>query len=248
MKRQLGILMALALSVPCAVLPFAGAAAQQNEVNERLLTVSGEGTVRASPDMALITVGVVSENESAREALAANTQSMTQVIETLKGEGIASRDLQTSGFSMEPIYSQPPRNFDNSAPFIAEIVGYRVRNNLSVRVRELSRVGAVLDKVITLGANSVSGPTFSVAEPEPLEDEARRAAIADALRKAELYAQAAGVALGPVFRVEEGYASPPQPMSAPMFRMEAAADASVPIEGGELTFDAQVTVSWRLAE
>jgi uncharacterized protein YggE len=169
------------------------------------------------------------------------------VLEALQGEGIASRDLQTSGFSMEPIYSQPPPGYDHATPFIAEIVGYRVRNNLNVRIRELARVGAVLDQVITLGANSVSGPTFSVAEPGPLEDQARLAAVRDALRKGALYADAAGVTLGPVFRIEESYISPPQPLQGAMFRMEAA-DASVPIEGGELTFEAQVSVSWQLAE
>ncbi len=249
MKRQLSILlMATALALPIAAPPFAAAFAQETEQQrQRIITVSGEGTVQASPDMALITVGVVSENESAREALSANTQSMTQVLDALKAEGIESRDLQTSGFSMEPVYSQPPRNTDNSTPFVPEITGYRVRNNLNVRVRDLSRVGAVLDKVITLGANSVSGPTFSVAEPKPLQDQARRAAVADALRKAELYASAAGVTLGAISRIEEGYASQPQPMAAPMFRMEAAG-ASVPVEGGELTFEAQVTVTWELAE
>jgi uncharacterized protein YggE len=123
-----------------------------------------------------------------------------------------------------------------------------VRNNLNVRIRDLERVGAILDTMVTLGANSISGPTFSVAEPGPLEDEARRAAIRDAVRKGELYATAAGIALGSIFRIEEGYVSPPQPLQAPMFRMEVAAAPPVPIEGGELTFEAQVTVSWRLAD
>ena len=217
--------------------------------HERLLSVSGEGIVKGAPDIALITLGVVSEASAAREALAANSQSMDRILTALKEGGIEPRDLQTSGFSVEPIYSQPPRDFDNAQPFEPEIIGYRVRNNLTLRIRDLQNVGALLDEVVTLGANSISGPTFTVDDPTPLEDEARRAAVADALRKSRLFAEAAGIALGPIFRIEEGYTQPPQPLAADamMMRLEAAPSA-VPIEGGELTFQAQVTVSWRLAD
>ena len=228
---------------------IAAAAAQTGDApRERLLTVSGEGIVKGAPDIALITLGVVSEASAAREALDANSQSMNRILTALKEGGIEARDLQTSGFSVEPIYSQPPQDFDNSQPFEPEIIGYRVRNNLTLRIRDLQKVGALLDQVVTLGANSISGPTFTVDDPKPLEDEARRAAIADALRKSTLYAEAADIALGPIFRIEEGYAQPPQPLAAgAMMRMEAAA-SPVPIEGGELTFEVTVTVSWRLAD
>jgi uncharacterized protein YggE len=224
---------------------MAGAQAQDT-AHERLLTVSGEGTVRAAPDMALITLGVVSEAEAAREALSANSQSMNRILDALKASGMEPRDLQTSGFSVEPIYSQPPADQDASAPFEPEIVGYRVRNNLTLRIRDLSRVGALLDQVVTLGANSISGPTFTLDDPTPIEDEARRAAIGDALRKSKLYAEAADIVLGPIFRIEEGYIQPPQPLAGDMMMRMEAAPSPVPIEGGELTFQAQVSVSWRL--
>lgn len=245
MRRHLSIVLIAA----ALVLPAAGGWAQTGpEARERLLSVSGEGNVTAHPDMALITLGVVSEAESARAALADNNASMTRVIDALKAEGLQPRDLQTSGFSVEPVYSQRPSNYDGPEPFRSEIVGYRVRNNLTVRIRDLERVGAILDQVITLGANSVSGPTFTVADPAPLDDEARRAAVKDALRKARLYAEAAGVELGPIFRIDEGYSRAPEPIQpGAMMRMEAAA-SPVPIEGGELTFQAQVSVSWLLAE
>jgi uncharacterized protein YggE len=220
----------------------------QDSSNQRLLSVSGEGIVHGAPDIALITLGVVSEAATARESLAANNQSMERILTALKQSGIESRDLQTSGFSVEPIYSQPPRDFDNSQPFVAEIVGYRVRNNIDLRIRDLSKVGSLLDQVVTLGANSISGPSFTVDDPKPLQDEARREAVADALRKGKLLADAAGIQLGQVFRIDEGYAQPPQPLAAgAMMRMEAA-PSSVPIEGGELTFQAQVSVSWKLAD
>jgi uncharacterized protein YggE len=214
---------------------------------ERLLVLPGKGIARGAPDMALITLGVVSEHETARGALAENNQSMQRILDALKASGMESRDLQTSGFAIDPVYSQPPS--DGSAePFRPEIVGYRVNNNLTLRIRNLPGLGAVLDQVVTLGANSISGPTFTVEDRSKLEDEAREAAVKDALRKAELYATAAGITLGPVFRIEEGYLTPPQPlMEGAMMRMDAAAPASVPIESGELTFEVQVTVSWRIA-
>jgi uncharacterized protein len=247
MKKRLSMLVLMtAMAWP---LPDAPSLAQtvQPEPRERLLSVSGEGIVRARPDVAVITLGVVSEAANARDALSANNQSMTGILDALRAEGLDPRDLQTSGFSVDPVYSQPPRDYDGSTPFTPEIVGYRVGNNISVRVRELGQVGAILDKVVTLGANSISGPSFTVSDPKPLEDQARRAALRDALRKGELYAEVAELELGAIFRIEEGFVTPPQPMAAPAMRMEAQ-DAKVPIEGGELTFQAQVSVSWSLGD
>jgi uncharacterized protein YggE len=196
--------------------------------------------------MAIITLGVVSEATSAREALTANSQSMTRILDALRAAGIESRDLQTSGFTVEPRYSQPPRNWNGTDPFEPKIVGYTVRNQITVRVRQLDQVGAMLDQVITLGANTVSGPTFTVADASEFEDQARRAAVRDAMEKAELYSEAAGVTLGPIFRIEENVAQWPQPVPMAAMARQEAADASVPIESGELTFQAQVSISWRL--
>jgi uncharacterized protein YggE len=243
MQKRLGALM-IALSI---ALPAAPATAQV-PFQLPLLSLSGEGTVRAKPDMAVITLGVVSEADAAKDALSANTESMNRILASLKEGGLESRDLQTSGFSVDPVYSQPPRDYDGSQPFRPEIVGYRVSNNITVRVRDLEEVGPILDRVVTLGATTISGPSFTVAEPADLEDQARRAAMRDALRKAELYADAADVILGPIYRIDEGYTRAPQPIAKDMvMRMEAAAPQSaVPIEAGELTFEAQVTVSWAL--
>ena len=241
------LLIALSFVLPAFVLQAAPAAAQAPEA-KRLLSVSGEGRVRAQPDLALITLGVVSQAEAARDALSANTESMSRILSSLKQSGMESRDLQTSGFSVDPIYSQPPRDYDGTKPFTPRIVAYSVSNNVTLRIRDLDRVGTILDEVVTLGANSISGPTFTVAEPAPLEDQARRAAVRDALRKGALYAEAADVELGPIFRIDEGYTRAPQPMAKDfMMRAEAAApSAPVPIEGGELTFEAQVSLAWEI--
>jgi uncharacterized protein YggE len=172
---------------------------------------------------------------------------MTGILDSLRDSGIEPRDLQTSGFSVQPVYSQPPEDYDGSEPFEARVVGYEVHNNVTLRIRDLSRVGALLDQVVTLGANSISGPDFTVEDATPVEDNARRAAMQDAMRKAKLYAEAAGVELGDVFRIEEGYSRAPQPLAGEMM-LRAAPSADVPIESGELTFQAQVSVTWKLDE
>jgi uncharacterized protein YggE len=245
-KQLKTILLAAMLAAPLA----APSALAQTDVEraERRLTVVGEGRVEAPPDTALISLGVVSEAETAGAALSANSQSMARILETLKGAGIAPRDLQTSGLSVEPRYSQPPRDYDGSQPFEPRIVGYSVRNSVALRIRDLAQVGTLLDTVVSLGANTVSGPIFTVEEPTALEDAARREAIADARRKAELYAEAAGVPLGPLLRVEEGYGSGPQPVPMLAMARDMAAAPPVPIEAGELSFAAQVSVTWGLPD
>ena len=211
-----------------------------------MISVVGEAVVRGRPDMAVLMLGVVSDARTAGEALSANSEAMRRIIDTLKSEGLESRDLQTANFSVEPLYSQPPE--DQQTSFEPKIVGYRIRNELTITIRDLSRVGALLDRSVTLGANSVSGPLFTIADPAGLEDQARRAAVRNALDKGRLYAEAAGIPLGPITRIEERPTQfpPPMPMGA-MARQEAA-DSAVPIEGGELSFRAQVFVSWRIAD
>jgi uncharacterized protein YggE len=239
---------ALLIFAAVALLVGAEAHAQGDEEKKRLVSVTGEATVEGAPDMALITLGVVSEAKAAVEALSANSQSMKRILDALKQGGIEPRDLQTSGFSVQPVYSQPPQNQNSSEPFRPEILGYRIHNNITLRIRDLTRTGAVLDQVVTLGANSISGPTFTIDDPTTLQDRARGEAIADALRKGQLYATAADIDLGPIYRIEEIYAAPPQPYAAPMMMRAEAAQSDVPIEGGALTFRMQVAVSWQIED
>jgi uncharacterized protein YggE len=230
---------------------LAGAASAQTldlPPAEPFLSVTGDGIVRGQPDLAVITAGVVSEAETAGAALSENSAAMQRITTALREAGIDPRDLQTGGFFVEPVWSQPPRDFDGSQPFEPQIVGYRVRNELTIRVRNLARTGALLDQVVSLGANSVSGPTFAVADPTPLEDQARRAAMRDALRKGRLFADAASVPLGAVLRIEENAFQRPQPMPMQAMAREAAADSAVPIEAGEIVFEARVDVTWRIGE
>lgn len=247
MRTSLGVL--LFLGAMLAPFPGGDARAQAGDpaLGQRVLSVVGEGIVRGRPDMAMITLGVVSDARTAGEALSANNGSMTRLLDALKAEGLEPRDLQTSNFSVEPIYTQPPPDFQGNEPFEPKIVGYRIRNELTLRIRDLAKVGALLDRSITLGANSVSGPVFTVADSSKLEDQARRAAVRNALHKGGLYADAADLPLGPVARIEERPVQFPQPIPyGAMARQEMAADSSVPIEGGELTFRAEVYVTWEL--
>lgn len=229
---------ALLLSLP---LPIADADHHEHEKQVRTITVSGEGKVKTKPDTASISAGVVTEGETAREALSRNNDQMQEVMAGMREAGIAEDDLQTAQFSVSPIYSRPKRKA--GAPRIdPKIVGYRVSNTATGIIRNLKQVGPILDKVITLGANSVSGPSFFVDKPGPLLDEAREKAVADALRKARLLAKAAEVKLGAIQTIREGggYAPQPRMMNRAMaMDMEAK---SVPIASGSQEIRATVNI------
>jgi uncharacterized protein len=205
---------------------------------ERTITVSATGTAEAEPDQARISSGVTTEALSAREALSANSESMTKVIAELKAKGIDGKDIQTASFNVEPVidYSK-----DGQLP---KIRGYRVSNQVVVLVRDLGKLGDVLDDVITAGANQVQGLSFEVSKADALKDEARKEAVANALRRAKLLAAAAGAEVGQVMQMsEEVTSSGPVPYAAPRF---AKAEMSVPIERGTSTLEARVTVTWAL--
>ena len=244
-KRSFRPTLALVCALGLASLASIGtAAAAEDQPKPRLISLTGQGEVTATPDMAVLSLGVVSEDRTARQALLANTRAMTALTGAMKEAGVEPKDLQTAGFNVSPKYSRP-RPRQNEQPQAPEIVGYSVRNTLSVRIRKLASAGEILDKAVSLGSNAISGLTFTVAEPKPLQNAARKAAMADALEKARLYAQAAGVSLGPIQSITEaGGGRPPQPER--MARAQVAFDSAVPIEAGELTFRAQVSVVWEI--
>lgn len=210
--------------------------------DEPQISVTGQGKAEAAPDMATITLGVTSEAEEAAAAMAETSSRVAEVLERLREAGIEARDLQTSGLNMQPRWHYPDGS-DGSEP---RITGFIATNMVTVRVRDLESLGPVLDDVIQGGANTLHGLTFGMQEPQPVEDDARRDAVADAQRKAELLAEAAGVTLGPILSItEDGYFEPPRPA----MRMEAAmGDSSVPVAEGELSMEASVTIIYSIAE
>jgi uncharacterized protein len=200
------------------------------------VTVAGIGTVSAAPDMAEITTGVVTQAPTAAQALTANSQAMERLLQALGGLGVAARDIQTTNISVSPLRRQ---GRDGQPP---EITGYEVTNQVRVKVRDLSRLGRVLDQQVGQGANLVHGVQFGRQEPAPLLDEARNRAMADARRKAELYAAAAALKVGRVVAVREAGAASPRPEMAPRMAMSAP----VPVAPGEQEIQAAVTVTFTL--
>lgn len=209
--------------------------AQEKRI-ERTVTVGASGIVSAEPDIAHIATGVLSEAETAREALQRNSAAMKKVVDGLKGAGIDPKDIQTSRFGIDPRYDQPK---DGRT---ARITGYRVVNHVRITARDISRLGELLDLVVTLGANQAGGISFDVSKAETLKDEARRQAIANALRRARLFAEAAGATVGDVLTIAEDASMP----SPPMYSGRAMAAESVPIERGSQTLEVRVQVTWAL--
>lgn len=210
------------------------------EESRSVISVTGEGQVAAAPDMATLSLGVTVNGDTAKAALDANSAALAAAIKRLKDAGIEDRDIQTSGLSLGPIYDY---SSSNGSP--QQVLGYSASNMVTVRVRALDSVGAVLDAAVTDGANTLNGISFGLADPVPSTDEARKAAVADARHKAELYAAAAGVKVGKVVSINEngGYA-PPMMMAEAM----AGKSAAVPVQAGELSIVASVTVTFELTE
>lgn len=218
-------------------LGLATSAQAQESRMERTITVSATGQAVAVPDMARVQSGVVAEAASAREALSANSAAMAKLIAGLKENGVDARDIQTASFHLEPRYTNPR---EGRPPVID---GYRAVNQVAVAVRDLDKLGEILDRLVTLGANQMNGLNFEVSTAETLRDLARKDAIANARRRAELYASAAGAKVGQVISIREGEGAPPSPRFA---ASRAAVMESVPVERGTETLEAAVTVTWAL--
>lgn len=223
----------------CTLLVAAGpdiALADAEDAQPRTITVSGQGEANAVPDIATLTIGVETEAETPGQALADNAERMSAVMRQLKDAGVADKDLQTSQLGIWPVFAErdQPR----------KTVGYRASNQLSVTIRDIERLGVVLDGAVADGANSVNGPTFGIADPEPLLADARTAAVQDALDKAGQYAAAASVKLGDVISIDEATGGP---IFARQMRAEAMA-ASTPVAPGETTLSASVTMTFAIGD
>ena len=191
----------LAAAVAAGTLLTAPALAQS--MPPAIISVTGEATVSAAPDLAQIDGGVTTEAKTAREASDANNAAMGKVLLALKGAGLEEKDFQTSRLSLQP-QSAPNR------PGPPTIVGYRASNRVTIRVRDVTKIANVIDTLVGAGANDIGGINFMVSQASKLLDDARTQAVADARRKAEIYAKAAGVTLGaPLSISEEGTAPRP---------------------------------------
>jgi uncharacterized protein len=201
-----------------------------------MISVTGEATLSVPPDLAQVDGGVTSEAKTAREASDANNAAMGKVLLALKGAGIDEKDFQTSRLSLQP-QSAPNRT---SGPPV--IVSYRASNRVTIQLRDVTKVASVIDTLVGAGANDIGGINFMVSQSSKLLDQAREQAIADARRKAEIYAKAAGVTLGaPISISEEGSPAPIQ-----FRKMVAPMAAATPVAQGEETLGVTVSVSWAI--
>ncbi|WP_293572878.1 SIMPL domain-containing protein [Phaeobacter sp.] len=210
---------------------FAGAG---ETAKDRHIAVTGQAQISVAPTLATIVLGVSEEAEEAGLAMRATSTKMVDVVDALRDAGIAAEDMQTQQISLNPVWTRDPRYDDGRS----RITGFAASNTLSVRVRDLDRLGEILDQVLMVGANEFRGLNFGVSNPAAVQDQIRAAAVLDARRKAQQLADAAGVALGPVRVINDRDVG----RGRPAFAMEMARDVSVPIEAGELTFEHSVSV------
>jgi uncharacterized protein len=199
------------------------------------ISVTGEANVSVPPDLALVEAGVTSDGKTARDASEANNAAMGKVLTALRGAGIDEKNYQTSRLSLQAQYAP---NRSGASP----VTGYRASNRVSVKVHDVAKVASVIDTLVGAGANDLGGISFMVSQASKLLDDARTQAIADARRKAEIYANAAGVALGAPLSISEGAPG------GPVFRAKMAAPmaAPTPVAQGEETLSVTVNVSWAI--
>lgn len=235
------IALVFGLILAALVVLAAQTVAMAEDAGTRTITITGTGTVYATPDKAIVTIGVETRAETAGAALAENNASMQAVMDALKAGGIAATDLQTSTFSISPVTARS--SSDRSQP--AKLVGYVVSNQVRATIRNLETTGALLDRVVRVGSNRIDNIRFAISEPEPHYDEARRLAVRDAMRKATLFAEEAGVKLGKIVTITQDRASRPV-----AYQREAALAAapSVPIAAGQQSLSQQVIITWQLVD
>jgi len=206
------------------------------------ISVTGEADISVTPDLATIDAGVTSDGKTAREAADGNNKAMGAVLLALKGLNVADKDVHTSRLSLTP---QTTRSGQNGP---LQITGYRASNHVTVTLHDVSGVATTIDALVGAGANDLGGVSFSVSEPSKLLDDARARAIADAQRKAEIYARAAGVALGSPLGIAEEGAQIPFPHPAFARALAAPAMAPTPVSPGETMLRVSVNVSYAIRQ
>jgi uncharacterized protein len=236
--RRSALLRAAALlGFVCAAVFPAHADDTRPDPDARIIVV-GEGSISAAPDAARISGGVTTRAKTAKEASEANAKAMASVMAALQSAGIEQKDIQTSRFSVQPVYTSPGPNLEQ------KLTGFAVSNQVGVTVRQIDKVGEILDRLLTAGATDAGNVEFLHLDSSKTLDRAREAAVADARRKAELYARAAGLTLGAVAWLTEDSAAP---VFAPKVAMRAAMPSATPIASGEDTLQVRITVGYQIA-
>ena len=238
MRHPLAVLLAAAV-LSATVAGARAQAAPTIPADATLLSVSAQAEARRAPDVATVSAGVVTQAADGNTAMRQNAEQMTRVLAAIKAAGVAGKDVQTSGINLNPQYryeeNQPPR-----------ITGYQASNTVTVKLRDVARMGQVLDALVASGANNVSGPSFGIDQPDAVYDEARRKALEQARARADMYAEALGLRVRRIVSISEGgRMSPPQPMYA-MRAMAMDASESTPVAPGENTLTANLEIVFEL--
>ena len=204
-----------------------------------LLSVSAQADAKRVPDVATISAGVVTQAADANAAMRANAVQMDKVMAAIKAAGIAERDIQTSGINLNPQY----KYVENQEP---TITGYQANNTVNLKVRDIGKLGKVLDALVASGANQVNGPSFEIDQPEEAYDEARRGALEKAQARAAMYAKTLGLRVRRIVSISEGAGfQPPRPM--PMMAMaRGKAEMDTAVSPGETTLSANLDVVFEL--
>ena len=212
------------------------------------LTVGGSGTVSAVPDSVTLNTGVASTGKTAREALSANSTTMTALFAALKKLGVPDRAIRTNNLNLSPQYAPAPPNtlaFPGDRP----VIGYRVNNNITVSLDDPARAGTVLDALVAAGANQAGGLAYSFHNDKGLLSQARTEAVKNAIERAQTYAAAAGVTLGAIHSISDtGMIQPVYGDAAFVTLAKAPPPPPTPIGVGEQTLRANVTVSWEIKQ
>ena len=214
----------------------------------RTISVSGQGKISAPPNVAEISVGVVTKASTAHEALTANSGQMGALQALLKERGVASKDIQSTQISVQPEYSQPTPTRPGQAQRESEpkIIGYQIQNMVRITTRDLSKLGVLLDATVEVGANEMNGIGFRIDEPDTLLDAARKEAMSDARRKAELMAGEAGMVVGSPITIRDESSPDPSPRMIGGFRAMTASAMTVPVAAGEQLLGVTVHVVYVL--
>ncbi len=218
----------------------ASAQSSQTANDGTLLSIAADAQATRVPDIATLSGGVVTQAADANTAMRANADQMSRVMAAIKAAGIAERDVQTAGISLFPQY----RYAENQPP---TITGYQATNTVNVKVRDISRLGKVLDALVASGANQISGPNFEIDEPEAAYDEARRNALKKAQARADMYAATLGLRVRRIVSISEGGGyNPPGPI--PMMKMAAMEARDTPVSPGETSLSASLNVVFELGK
>ncbi len=234
MRYPIAALLALALSAPAAA---QSPGAPLLPPDATLLSVSAQAEASRAPDIATVSAGVVTQAADGNTAMRQNAEQMNRVLAAVRAAGVADRDVQTSGINLHPQYryeeNQPPR-----------ITGYQASNTVNVKLRDVAKMGKVLDALVASGANQINGPSFGTDNAEPLYDQARVEALRRARDRADTYAKALDLRVRRIVSISEGGAAMPVPMPR-MAAMKAEA-YDTPVAAGESSVSVNLDVVFEL--